>query len=146
MLYHTFIKATEMAINDVKERQIKQLKFKIRNFLEIATEGQKIFVFKRNKPLHLDEILPLFAALNRIGPSPLMVVCPASPVHPATSIDVVMPGLFVGYLTEFGNIVDALPKSISEWIILCREALLLAAHIPTHLATTLTSELSENPK
>ncbi len=130
MTYPTQITTTEMDIATVRKAQTEPTRSKVRLFLEAVTGGEKIFVFKRNKPLALHEALPLFAALNRIGPAVLLIVCHSDGAHPARSIDVIMPGLFFGYLTEFGNMTDAQPVATDDWYALCHEALSLAVAEP----------------
>ena len=111
---------------EVVRRQRTRLKFLARKFIEDVAEGCKVFVVKRNERLHDAEILPIYVALNRIGRANLLVVRPADPAHPEGTVEVLKPGLFCGYLSEFGKSGYPKDESLAGWHVICRAALAMA--------------------
>ena len=126
MQYHTFIDIGEMEPAELIGRQRRRLQFLSRKLIEDIQDGRKIFVVKRNDRLHDSEILPIYAALQRIGRANMLVVRPADVAHPEGTVEVMMPGLFCGYINEFGPYGDVQVRSLDGWHTICRTTLEMA--------------------
>jgi hypothetical protein len=126
MYYHTFIRATDTTADAILSGQIRRLAFLGRKLIDDIEEASKIFVFKRSRHLPMTEILPLFHALHRIGPATLLIGRSADAAHPPGSVDVLVPGLLAGYLSEFATPGTLENIATDEWRQICDAALDIA--------------------
>lgn len=127
MHYHTFIKPDGVDEAALVTQQSTRLRFLARKFTEDAQGGEKIFVVKKNGRLETAEILPIFAALNRIGRTNMLAVRPATSDRLEGHVDVIMPGLFVGYINEFAQYGNPQVHSLDGWRKVCRSVLELVS-------------------
>lgn len=124
MYSHTFI-PTDQPCDVVLARYVPTVAFLARKLLEDLAAAEKIFVYRQTEYLHLAEILPLFAALKRIGPVTLLIARPCDEAHPAGMVEMLMPGLLAGYFAEFtlyGN-PHVTAEILNGWWVVCAEAL-----------------------
>lgn len=130
MWHHTRIRTHETAAEDVLAQQVKIAPFLRRKLMDDIRAGERVLVYKQNSAISIAEILPLFAAIWRIGPANLLVARPADISHPAGFIEIIMPGLFVCYMGEFAEYrrVQATPRLQSAWECVCRQVLDLGSH------------------
>jgi hypothetical protein len=118
--YHTFLYKKDVAEDGLLARQSNRLKFLVRKMMEDIRNAEKIFVLKRNRPLQLEEVLPLYATLNEAAANTLLWVVPADEGHPPGSVERVLPGLLRGYVDRFAPPENAPDLSLEVWLEICR--------------------------
>jgi len=120
--FHTFRYQGEIDAEQLRASESKRLTYCARKFVGDLKKGNKIFVIKRNIPLREEEILPLYAALSRYGRSVLLWMVPAEDGHASGSVEVVLPGLFKGYIDRFAPHENAYDLSLDGWLDACVNA------------------------
>jgi hypothetical protein len=126
LTFHTFLYQGEADEQTLPRQQSNRLKFLRRKMLEDLANGEKIFVYKRNKPVSEDEVLPLHAALNQHCRNTLLWVVPADMTHEAGAVEQILPGLLKGYVDRFAPYENAHDLSFEVWLSMCANAWLLA--------------------
>jgi hypothetical protein len=99
--YHTGQPAAEISAIEIIEMERKRVSFLRRKFLEDLAEAEKIFVADRTGSA-LSNILPLYLALNRHGSRRLLWIVATTELANSGAVQEVLPGLFMGYLYQFG--------------------------------------------
>lgn len=85
--------------------------------------GHRIFVLKRNEPLPLSEVMPLFQLLRQYGPNTLLWIEQAGNGQPPGTVEVVREGLMKGYIERFAPYDQAdTAVDASVWLPVCRQA------------------------
>ena len=125
LVYHSFIYEGQRSIWLMREQEAARLKYLRREFVDELTEGEKLFVYKRNAPVPDEEILPLLMSLRRHGDNTLLWVVPTERNRPAGSVEVLMPGLLKGYIDRFAPEDNAHDFSFENWMKVCANALVL---------------------
>jgi hypothetical protein len=120
--FHTFRYQGEIDPEQLRASESKRLAYCARKFVGDLKRGNKIFVIKRNVPLREEEILPLHAALSRYGRNVLLWMVPAEEGHVSGSVEVVLPGLFKGYIDRFAPHENAYDLSLDGWLDACVNA------------------------
>ena len=120
--YHTFRRRDEVDAQQLLAREPARLAFLVRKLLEDMSDGNKIFVCRRNIALADDEILPLYAALNARGRNTLLWVVAAGAGDTAGTVEVVMPGLLKGYVERLAPHTVAEDLSLESWLEVCANA------------------------
>ncbi len=126
VIFHTFRSQDEIQEQQLRENESKRLAYCAKRLVGDLKRGNKIFVFKRNVALRDEEILPLYAALSSYGRNILLWMVPADAGHASGSVEVVLPGLFKGFIERFApreNIDDVL---LDDWLEVCANAHKLA--------------------
>ena len=126
LVYHSFVYEGQRSAELMRQQEAVRLKFLRRKFLEELEAAEKIFVYKRNAEVPLEEILPLFLALRRHGDNTLLWVVPAERDRPAGTVEVMMPGLLKGYIERFAPENNAHDFSFDGWMKVCANALVLS--------------------
>lgn len=131
LIFHTFLYHGEVDETNLLLQQAARLKLLRRKLLEDLANGEKIFIVKRNDVLREEEVLPLYAALNRYGHNTLLWVVPADEQHTPGSVERVLPGLLKGYIDRFAPYENAHDLSLDCWLKLCVNARRIApaAHV-----------------
>ena len=125
LVYHTFVYEGERTVDLMRQQEATRLKFLRRKFVEELEAGEKIFVFKRGAIVSESEILPLFLALNRKQLNTMLWVVPEEPGRPSGTVEVLMNGLFKGYIDRFAPTENAHDFSFEAWVKVCVHAFLL---------------------
>jgi len=120
--FHTFRYQGEIDEEQLRASEAKRLAYCARLLVRDLKRGNKIFVVKRNAALREEEILPLYAALSSYGRNNVLWVVPADAEHASGSVEVVLPGLFKGYIDRFAPIEDAYDLSLDAWLEVCVNA------------------------
>jgi hypothetical protein len=120
-LYHAWVNAGEMTIEEVRHREIRRVPFLIRKLLEDLEAGEKIFVFKGMAAMNEEEVFPLAIAIRRFGPNTLLFVNLADANHRAGTVEARAPGFLIGYIDRFAPSEDAQDFLHDQWVRLCRE-------------------------
>ena len=80
----------------------RRLKFLSQKLIADLKSGEKIFVYKITaRSLTRTELAGLRAAMARYGDNTLLYVSYADPDHPDGSVELVEPGLIIGYIDRF---------------------------------------------
>jgi hypothetical protein len=120
--FHTFRYQGETHEAEMHASESKRLAYCARRFVADLKRGNRILVVKRNEPLREHEILPLHSALSSYGRNFLLWMVPADPEHTSGSVEVVIPGLFKGYIHRFAPHEDAQDLLIEDWLEVCANA------------------------
>ena len=122
LLYHTFVLENQRSAWLLKEQESTRLKFLHRKFMEELAANEKIFVYKQNEHVSLEEVRALFLALNHYGPNTLLWVVPAETPAQAGSVEVLADGLLRGYVDRFAPADNAHDLSLNAWLRVCLNA------------------------
>jgi len=120
--FHTFRYQGETNEGALLAGETKRLAYCARRFIGELKRGNKIFVVKRNEALQKDEILPLFSALSSYGRNFLLWMVPADSDHASGCVEVVIPGLFKGFINRFAPHEDAHDLLLEDWLEVCANA------------------------
>ena len=119
---HTFAHEHTSAADAVLSRSAQKLALQRRMFLEDLEDAEKIFVLKRNRPLALQEVLPVWSALRGYGDNTLLYVMVADADHLPGTVEQRAPGLLCGYIDRFAPYEDAHSLFDECWLSICRNA------------------------
>jgi hypothetical protein len=119
--YHTFRSPKDVSAETVRGDEMRKLPFLQRKLLEDMAGGQKIFVCKDAFNVPVEEIIPIFLALDRRGPCKLLWVT-AAESGKGGSVDWVMPGLMHGHIERFAPIDDPAAAPVGDWLAVCINA------------------------
>ncbi len=124
LAYHTEIREADATAEQVLAQETVKLSFLRRTFMEDLADGRKIYVCKRSDPpLTLDEVMPLFLALNRHGmANRLLWVVQADDAHPVGSVVEELPGLMRGHIDRFAPAENVPSLSVQGWLAVCVNA------------------------
>ena len=130
--YRTGRKEGETTPEEVLNSESRRLRFLSDKLLETLSYGEKIFVYKRSqykrdqrKPSIEGDIVPLYRVLRNYGQNFLLWVDLGDAQHPTGTIELMRPGIMLGYLDQFfkDNLAaDQLARVIEGWTSLCKEA------------------------
>ena len=103
MLMHTFIPVDPAQEDRILKQLGRRMTFLKRILIDAIAEGVRIFVFKDVQGSDRSRIAALHEELRRVGPATLLVVQAASPGHRAADVERLGDGLFLGFVSAFGN-------------------------------------------
>jgi hypothetical protein len=118
-IFHTFRYQGEIDEELLRASESERLVYCARKFVGDLERGSKIFVIKRNVPLEEDEILPLYIALSSYGRNSLLWAVPADAEHLPGTVEVVVPGLFKGFIGRFAPHENAYDSLLDDWLEVC---------------------------
>ncbi len=132
MQTHTFIREDAMPRDQVFEESCRRLAYLKGKLLRDLQAAKKIFVFRLgDEDVDHGEIEGLFAELRTFGEVTLLCVARADARHPKGTVDLVRPGLLMGYVQE----LQALGLTeTATWQEVCRLARDLALQSSAALA------------
>jgi len=117
---HTFIPETAEPLAAFTERHLRRMQYLRRKLLEDLAAGEKIFVYKCDDGLSVDEAQGLHRALRRYNPhAALLCAMLSDDVHSSGALEWIDDGLFIGFIDRFST-VDV---NVNVWVELCRKAL-----------------------
>lgn len=125
MVYHTGVFEGQLTPRQLHARELTRLQYLRRKLVEDMEDAEKIFVCRRMPPLSEPEMLPIWLALQDYGPNTLLWVAPATPEHPAGSVERIGDRLMRGYLDRLATYDNATDVSVASWLAVCRQALQL---------------------
>jgi hypothetical protein len=118
--FHTDVGAASLRLDQVRDHELRRLRFLWRKFTEDLEEGRRIFVFKSGLLMSKARISQLVAALRRHRPNHLLWVTPEEAGRPAGTVEVVAPGLMRGRIDRLH--LGPEPCSFDMWKEICRRA------------------------
>ena len=119
---HTFQYEHIIDAATVLARSRQKLTLQRRMFLEDLEDAEKIFVLKRNDPIALAEILPVWSCLRGYGDNTLLYVVVADDGHLPGTVEQRAPGLLCGYVDRFAPYDDVHNLFDECWLSICRNA------------------------
>jgi tetratricopeptide (TPR) repeat protein len=126
MSMHTFIKETEISHSKMFGQCCRRLQFLRDKLISDLQTGAKIFVYKITwRLLTKEELARLHAAVRRYGDATLLYVQREIPGKPHGTVEMVKPGLMMGYIDRFSasETGDNLGPATAAWGLVCRNAL-----------------------
>jgi hypothetical protein len=105
----------------VYQQQCRRLQFLARKLVTDLESAEKILVYDRVQGLTDTEIASLFTAVRRYGPNTLLCVNPSSERHPSGTVEIIEPGLMLGFLEPHRPPSQA-EALYARWEGLCRIA------------------------
>ena len=98
---HTFVKVEDLPIDRMLQQSLRRMRFLQAKLMEDLQSGEKMFVFKFSPRAEAAVVLQLFEALRTHGERTLLCAMLADAAHPAGTLDMLRPGLFVGRFSKF---------------------------------------------
>jgi tetratricopeptide (TPR) repeat protein len=126
MFMRAFVYEDEMPMERMEKQVLQRLKFLKNGLMDDLESGDKIFVWRLTERNLTDaELDRLQAAVNSYGKNVLLYVRLEDKNHPNGTVEVVRPGLMVGYMDRFKMAPDgsiaATPPS-GSWAAICKKA------------------------
>ena len=106
----------------LRQREATRLTFLRRKLLEDLKNGEKVWVWKSNIKLTLDQIERLVAVLRRHGQNILLWVVEADDAHRPGSVERISDNLLKGYVERFAPYHNAPDISPQSWLEVCQAA------------------------
>ncbi|HTW72091.1 MAG TPA: tetratricopeptide repeat protein [Acetobacteraceae bacterium] len=125
MRMHTFVSTDEIDRDRFYKQICRRLQYLRTKLIDDLSVGEKIFVYKTTQEiLGLDEIGAIRAAMRQYGHNTLLYVRYTDEAHATESVELVEPGLLIGYIERFsadrtGNFGPPVHRA---WLSICREA------------------------
>lgn len=120
LMYHTYVLEGEAGLEDMREREIKRLRFLRRKLLEDLEAGEKIWVWKSAATLDADQVQPLLNALRTLGPNTLLWVVEGDERHRPGTIQRLDRDLIKGYIERFAPYDNAPDIRPASWFEVCQ--------------------------
>jgi tetratricopeptide (TPR) repeat protein len=124
ILMHTFIPVDETKTQKILTQLGRRMAFLRRHLLEEVAAAERIFIFKDNEAVDRSKILTLHDEMLKYGPSTLLVMQEAGIGREAADVEKLRDGLFIGYVSAFGNHPVNGDGSwnipFQEWLNICR--------------------------
>jgi predicted Zn-dependent protease len=126
MFMRAFVYEDEMPMERMQKQALRRLVYLKDKLIEDLETGSKIFVWRcTERDIDDAELARLHAAMRAYGDNTLFYVRRADAVHPNGTVELVKPGLMVGYIDRFKispeGVLSSAPPSAS-WLALCRAA------------------------
>lgn len=130
--FHTFIEQrSDLDFEKLRVTQSKHLSYLRRIFLERASDGEKIYVYKAGQNVKVEMVREIYAELQRFSPVKLLYVQRADATNAAGTLKRLEENFFIGYLDRLGNDSGRWDVSFDVWVTLCR----LVYDEPLHIAS-----------
>jgi hypothetical protein len=126
MFMRVFVYEDQAPFEKMQVSTFNRLRFLTRKLIDDLEEGSKIFVFRlTDRDLTTQEIDDLHAAMRAYGNNTLLYVRYEDDAHSNGTVEVVRPGLLVGYMDRFKlsrtDHLSSAPPTAS-WLAVCRNA------------------------
>ena len=122
LVYHTFIPANQTTSEQMVRQETIRLTFLRRMLIENISLGRKIFVCRDVAGMDEAEVMALFLALNRKGPSKLLWVTEARPGQTPGAVEEPIPGLMHAYIQQLAPRENPADVSMAAWLTVCMNA------------------------
>jgi len=126
MFMRAFVYEDQATVEEMKTAVLNRLRFLTRELIADLEDGAKIFVFRlTDRNLTSDEIAALHEAMRSYGDNTLLYVRYEDEAHPNGTVEMVEPGLMIGYMDRFklsptDQLYSAPPTG--SWLTVCRNA------------------------
>jgi len=125
--YHTFQYEGEVDQAELLGKQPTRQRFLARKLLEDLAAAEKIFVLRRNPPLALWQVLPVYAAIRGMGPNRLLWIDLVSDGGVPGTVTEILPGLYRGEMDRLAPDSNAHDLSLEVWLQVLLNTWLLAS-------------------
>jgi hypothetical protein len=119
---HTLVVEGQQPGHRVFVREQRRVSFLSRMLLKDLQLGRRIMVIKRNVPMRLSDVLPLFQLLREHGPNTLLWIEQAGDGRAPGTVEVLQEGLMKGYVEHFAPYDKADTAEAEVWLPVCRQA------------------------
>ncbi len=119
---HSFRRRGSMSGEAFITQTQQRLEFLQRKFVEDLEDADRIYVLKREAPLSLQEVMPVWTTLRNYGDNTLLYVVKATGERTPGTVERKAPGLLCGYIDTFVPPHDINDISEHCWISICRKA------------------------
>lgn len=119
---HSFRSRGSMSGEEFITRTQQRLGLLQRKFIEDLEDADKVYVLKREHPLSLQEVMPIWTTLRSYGDNTLLYVVKATGDKTPGTVERMAPGLLCGYIDIFVPPDDINDVSEHCWISICRKA------------------------
>lgn len=120
---HASLPANSRDVDAVHASESRRLRFLKGKLIEELEAAEKIFVYKRARPVTLRLIESLFATIRSYGANTLLWIVVADDRHPSGSIEVLREGLLKGYISRMADPSDVPATTLAdEWLKICQKA------------------------
>ncbi len=118
---HSFVKVEDLPYDRMLQQSLRRTRFLQDKLVEDLQAGEKMFVFKFSPRPDEAAVLHLFDALCTYGPRTLLCAALADADHPAGTLEMLRPGLFLGRFTKFTEEAMAGEAGIDteQWRLFC---------------------------
>jgi predicted Zn-dependent protease len=126
MSMHTFIKESDISHDKMFDQSCRRLRFLRDKLIADLRSEEKIFVYKITwRVLTPEELTRIHLALRRYGNPTLLYVRREIAGKPHGTVEVVKPGLMIGYIDRFSASPtgESLGPATKSWSLLCQKAL-----------------------
>jgi acyl carrier protein len=120
--FHTDIKAAQITLEKVQNREAKRLRFLAERMLADLSRGEKIFVYRSRGPAEDEWMLAMHNSLRRHGPNRLVWAVSADGENPPGSVQKITEGLLLGYVDPLAMAEPGQPVLVDSWLQLCAAA------------------------
>ena len=120
LMYHTYVSEGTVGLEEMREREIKRLRFLRRKLLEDLEAGEKIWVWKSAATLDADQVQPLLQVLRSLGPNTLLWVVEGDERHRPGSIERLDRDFVKGYIERFAPYDNAPDIRPAAWFEVCQ--------------------------
>jgi tetratricopeptide (TPR) repeat protein len=126
MYMRAFVYEDEMPIERMEKQALRRLIFLRKKLIADLESGDKIFVWRlTERNLTNGELDRLHAAVRSYGNNVLFYVRYEDDLHPNGTVEIVKPGLMIGYMDRFkmapDGVLAATPPS-GSWSVICQKA------------------------
>jgi tetratricopeptide (TPR) repeat protein len=126
MFMRTFFYEDEVPVERMKVLALNRIRYLKQALIDDLEQGDKIFVFRvTDRNLTLGELDEIRSAMQEYGHNTLLYVRYEDADHPNGTVEMVRPGLMIGYIDRFkisrtGQLSAAPPTG--SWLEICRNA------------------------
>lgn len=119
---HTHVVEGQQPGHRVFVREQRRVSFLARMMLSDLRAGRRIMLVKRNIPMELSDVMPLFRQLRERGPNTLLWVEQARHGKTPGTVEVVQEGLLKGHIERFAPHDNVMSYDAAAWLPICRRA------------------------
>jgi len=121
---HTFVYRGDVSEERLLQQSLPRIRYLRRKLLEDLESVNKIFLFRPGTAVPAEQLDRLHAAMRSYGDNTLFYVICGDPNHHPGTVEIVKPGLMVGYLSRlsWSPQTGVGTPDFSGWVRLCAEA------------------------
>jgi glycosyl transferase family 61 len=120
LMYHTGVLEGEVALEEMRARELKRLRFLRGKLLEDLQSGDKIWVWKSAATSDAEQVQPLLKVLRSFGPNTLLWVVEGDAEHRPGMIERLNHDLIKGYIERFAPYDNAPDIRPASWFEVCQ--------------------------
>jgi tetratricopeptide (TPR) repeat protein len=126
MNMHSFVYDHEITFDKMYAASCRRLRYLSGKLIDDLEKAEKIFVYRWTKGnLTADQIDLLETAVRQYGNSTILYVCYSDITHPNGSVEILRPGLMIGYMERFMDSPEGRTTpspAVHSWLAVCKSA------------------------